>query len=167
MRRLSTVAWVLSLTLCVATIALWVANVWHEGTFGRVGSRFTAYALAASGTITLYVSATDAGDRARWLADTWPAPAGGGPGDFQWRTLGFVQGVGGTAGRNVVRAWTAPDWFIAGLFAIAPAVHLVRLLRRRGARRAGATGRCATCGYDLRASTERCPECGTPIEPET
>jgi hypothetical protein len=35
----------------------------------------------------------------------------------------------------------------------------LRILKRN----AYARGHCSSCGYDLRASTVRCPECGTPI----
>ena len=39
---------------------------------------------------------------------------------------------------------------------------LVAMRRWRRDRRLRAVGRCRYCGYDLRASPERCPECGRP-----
>ena len=58
------------------------------------------------------------------------------------------------------RAWWAPYWLVM-LVAGLPAMLLSRQLGRGiAARRRRARGRCAACGYDLRASPQRCPECG-------
>jgi hypothetical protein len=54
----------------------------------------------------------------------------------------------------------APMWFVILLFALLPLVAGVRLARRRRRARRLAAGCCIACGYDLRASPERCPECG-------
>jgi hypothetical protein len=50
-----------------------------------------------------------------------------------------------------------PWWFWAGLFAVPPTSWL-RLRRRAAGRRR--RGLCPDCGYDLRATPDRCPECG-------
>jgi hypothetical protein len=60
------------------------------------------------------------------------------------------------------RQWsiTAPAWFFAMLFALPPLIRLAGLRRALIARRRRRMGLCARCGFDLRASPYRCPECG-------
>ena len=49
------------------------------------------------------------------------------------------------------------------LTAVAPVLWLRRFLIVQRRRNRAWRGRCWSCGYDLRGSTSRCPECGTPV----
>lgn len=53
--------------------------------------------------------------------------------------------------------WNAV-WILLSLFVILQLGRFQRLDRHK-------KGVCLKCGYDLRASKDRCPECGTPIHP--
>lgn len=50
------------------------------------------------------------------------------------------------------------SWLIAMTWAVLPILWIALRFRRRSP-----AGMCSDCGYDLRASTDRCPECGTRI----
>jgi hypothetical protein len=54
-----------------------------------------------------------------------------------------------------------PYWLLIVLFSILPIVWLGRRLRERRRIRRLRRHQCASCGYDLRATPGRCPECGT------
>jgi hypothetical protein len=55
------------------------------------------------------------------------------------------------------RVTSMPSWFAAAVLGILPTLWSRRFFVQKRLR---AKGRCPTCGYDLRATPERCPECG-------
>src|SRR2546421_2653500 len=70
---------------------------------------------------------------------------------------GLVLGSGPMEGIVSAVEVIVPDWVLFVASAIVPALYGVRWWRKRSRY---AEGRCQKCGYDLRASSERCPECG-------
>ena len=75
---------------------------------------------------------------------------------------GSVSCLGFTLVRQTRGKWmiAVPDWFLVLLLGLAPAIGFHRARQR--ARRLR-NGFCPHCGYDLRATPDRCPECGTAV----
>lgn len=86
-------------------------------------------------------------------------------GNGGWRSamdqLGFDAGATHVRGLSIYAA-VVPAWFLT----LVPMLGAAGIIHRRWkARRATCDGRCRTCGYDLRATTDRCPECGSDRAP--
>lgn len=73
-----------------------------------------------------------------------------------WNVSGLAYRAGGIS-KDHVHQLILPYWMLAAplaAVAVVTGLHAARLRRRRR------PGLCCRCGYDLRASPERCPECG-------
>ncbi len=64
--------------------------------------------------------------------------------------------------RSFVNVYRVPLWSIVLVCALSSGLLIVPPVLRRRKRARG--GKCLQCGYDLRGSTERCPECGTEFD---
>jgi hypothetical protein len=170
-----------SLPCCALSLALWVGS--HVGlaravrlsatpakasflVLGSGGVYFVTQeaSQATDGSWTAQVG--DLGDVTVRFGNTSVASGRFYPGNFG---VGLGRPV---VFRFVLRAGAGPDaacaltfrpiglpfWLITVLTAVAPAAWLVGHHRRR--RREARPGLCPRCGYDLRATPERCPECG-------
>jgi hypothetical protein len=183
-RRLFTFFSALSLLLCVAVCALWVRSYWrvdqvhrrNDWAEGLVWVHVDLVCTSEQGFLVInYYAARQTltqpqiGDRAEAVASAPGEPiwtsgrpsatvggtkeAGGSPFYFSWTGGGPPQG----SLQAWVRILVAPHVAVATVLAVAPSVCLLRGWRRLRYTRAG---RCPSCGYDLRATPERCPECG-------
>jgi len=147
---------------------LWIGSWWYGGVLGRAGSRFGWEVRMEPNVLVLYCHRTDPLDQRGWMSGVWSIPEnysfGWQPlskrarrGAHWWNWLGFAHFIGGTRSGLPVHAWSIPDWLTAAVPIIAPArkVFVKRRRRKRLLR-----GVCPMCGYDLRATPARCPECG-------
>ena len=194
--RLLTFLSALSLLLCVASAVLWVRSHIISDQFwsGRVDDRpdgqddVSVYMLCDWGGLCIlrtghhypqdFLKAhpnnrSPAGPykgRRSWGASAVYPYQGGRPGaPVAFRFAGFELTTGLRPNpkdpfRRHTAAMVVPIWALTLLTALPPAVFLVRRLRRRPLP-AGARP-CPRCNYDLRATPDRCPECGTPAGPK-
>ena len=161
-RHLFTFASAASLVLCVAVGVLWVRSHWDQDELVQIRPGRVAVLQSSRGKIGLNVVTSPEFDKMGPRSQfSIYAP----------RDLVRQYAVPGshTFGGFVV-AWTPPDqwkrshhnvllpnWFVAGT-ALVPALLWIRAWRVPRRRREA--GLCPACGYDLRASPDRCPECG-------
>jgi hypothetical protein len=150
--RLFTTASALPLIACLGTVGLWVRSYWRfDGFFLREDmTNTTAAGLCSnSGRILLYWYTRFLGGNNRWHHQGAPVM----PVDAldQW----FSDSEDGRI--------MFPHALPAAIFAIAPICWFFSPHRRRAKRLR--LGRCPACGYDLRATPDRCPECGTEKTP--
>jgi hypothetical protein len=157
--------------LCVAMVVLWVRSYQVRERLDWVHHPHADRIEIAVGKISIMtvmfpeeVELTEPpGLHHEMLPDLTPTTAAWVEQDHAWNLLGLVfQGPNPVVAGFVFRFRLAiiPCWMVIVLTSL-PSLASVRWWTKRWfVRRRIPSGHCPTCGYDLRATPERCPECG-------
>ena len=184
-RWLFTLGAALSLLLCVSTCVLWVRGYWHvdtvEGHYGwypqpeHWNSRWFGV-QSYPGTIKFSLVRNDfappffreeAGRLSQFHRENppglhWDLRSSAVEAPYPASLIGFhathQDGAYGVGRHDETWGLSVRPWLPAALLAVLPAAWILRHRRTRHRR---SSGLCASCGYDLRATPGRCPECGT------
>ena len=156
-RRILTFLSALSLLLCVAVCVLCVRSYWMADVATRSGSAIDWQFRSNHGCLTISRVWHESASDVPWRASSEPAcaPSQAGFAGFSHQHIVYDVGIFADFER---RDAAVPHWVVSLLLAIPPALWLRAAARRRRSRR---LGHCGSCGYDLRATPDRCPECGT------
>ena len=160
-RRLFNLAAAVSLGMMIAVIALWVRSHWRDDTLlwqdNFRESLRKSWISSTDGFFIVAQSRISVGSSApshEWHYTSNPVNRI----DDAW--IAAFQYMG-------IRNFRVPHWLVAAGLAVFPLSWLVGHHRRR---RRASLGLCPMCGYDLRATPARCPECGsavgTPVAPK-
>ena len=164
----------LSLLLCLATAGLWVRSYWKWGdvryvwlansdliscgvfsNHGSAGVSCFHYGAILDSTPNRGFTIVCGQSHAEDNAVAWSAFGG-----WYYVGFGYANAITTPRASHKLVAVCFPHWLLLWLFAILPLKRFVRYRRQRNRLRMGL---CLNCGYDLRATLDRCPECGTPV----
>jgi hypothetical protein len=186
MRRLLTLLTLLSLMLCAAVVAMWVrsyfwiddlgvSTVAKSAEFRRDRQfQFETDGGGAEWVITTYeFNSSDAIGEAEFtrpasttvwrnvFESTYDSAVWRGDwvGGFWYRHDQHQPGKPGMSFRS--ESFRTPFWFLLAVASVPLVVRAMVFLRTSRRLQVARVGHCVRCGYDLRATPGRCPECGS------
>ena len=161
MKRLRHIVWtglaVVSALLLVATLALWARSYKNEDICRYINGTLYSHVSSLKGAVAAYYRQVDAETprpkELSWSTYPWDGGAYSTYDEIPNKWLGFGW-ICSNGGGYDVDAIVVPHWFLSIVFLAYPVFRFVPLKRNRGLQL------CSHCGYDLRATPDRCPECG-------